>query len=130
MCKLRCRYTFFAGSSFAAVLVHVVCESKCNIPTCNCLVVTFDQKRDFVYHAWLLSSASKSEKTTARFHHSFRSPVSGTGIGTGTVMVSKTKQVQEQECKKVGDRNSEGNMIRYRNMFSYRTRLSMKQLII
>ena len=66
----------------------------------------------------------------ARFHHFFRSPVSGTRIGTGTVMVSKTEQVQEQECKHVRDRNSERNMIRYRNMFSYRIWLRMKQLII
>ena len=51
----------------------------------------------------------------ARFHHCFRSQASGTGIGTGTVMVSKTEQVLEQECKKVRDRNSERNMIRYRN---------------
>ena len=45
-------------------------------------------------------------------------------------MVSKTEQVQEQECKKVGDRNNERNMIRYKNRFSYRNRLRMKQLKI
>ena len=37
---------------------------------------------------------TNTDQEKARFHHFFRSPVSVTGIGT--VMVSKTEQVQEQ----------------------------------
>ena len=46
----------------------------------------------------------------ARFHHCFRSPVSGTGIGTGTVMVSKSEQVQEQEWVRNAKRSVTGTV--------------------
>ena len=48
--------------------------------------------------------------TWARFHHCFRSPVSGTGIGTGTVMVSKSEQVQEQEWVRNAKRSVTGTV--------------------